>query len=67
MNTTILHENSTEHSTITEVLEDVYGQPTEGMSDIDKLDRLKELGCDDDVFITTNINTGETSVIVKHS
>jgi len=63
----ILHADSTEHASITEVLEEVYCQPTEGMSDEDQLIRLKELGCDDDVFITTNIRTGETSVIVKHN
>jgi hypothetical protein len=63
----ILHPDSTEHASITEVLEQVYCQPTKGMNDTDKLERLKELGCDDDVFITTNINTGETSVIIKHS
>ena len=62
----ILHQDSTEHASITEVLEEVYCQPTQGMSDDDKLTRLKELGCDDDVFIATNINTSETYVIVKH-
>jgi len=67
MNNKILHPDSTEHASITEVLENVYCQPTEGMSDADKLERLKELGCDDDVFITTNINTGETSISGKHT
>jgi len=67
MNTEILHPDSTEHASIDEVLERVYCQPTEGMSDADKLARLKELGCDDDVFLCTNINTGETSIIVKHN
>ena len=66
MNNKILHENTTEHSSITEVLEDVYCQPTKGMSDEGKLVRLRELSSDDDVFIAVNINTGETSVIVKH-
>jgi len=65
-NNKILHPDSTEHSSITEVLENVYCQPTEGMSEADKLARLKELGCDDDVFIVTDIRTGETSVVVKH-
>ena len=66
-NNKILHQDSTEHASITEVLEQVYCQPTTGMSDTDKLARLKELGCDDDVFIATDIRTGKTSVIVKHS
>ena len=66
MNNKILHENTTEHSSIAEVLEEVYCQSTQEMSDKDKLVRLKELGCDDEIFIATNINTGETSVIVKH-
>ena len=63
----LLHEDSTEHASINEVLEEVYCQPIEGMSDTDKLTRLEELGCDDDVFISTNINTGETLIIVKHN
>jgi len=67
MNTEILHPDSTEHASITEVLENVYCQPTKGMSEADKLERLKELGCDDDVFIATDIRTGETSIIVKHN
>ena len=67
MNTEIIHPDSTEHASITEVLENVYCQPTEGMSDADKLNRLQELACDDDVFLCANINTGETSIIVKHN
>ena len=67
MNNKILNPDSTEHASITEVLEEVYCQPTKGMSEADKLARLKELGCDDDIFISTDIRTGETSVIVKHS
>ena len=67
MNNKILNPDSTEHASITEVLENVYCQTTKGMSEADKLARLKELGCGDDIFISTDIRTGETSVIVKHS
>ena len=67
MKNKILHEDSTEHSTITEVLEDVYCQPTEGMNEATKLARLTELACDDDVFLVRNLQTTEFTIIVKHN
>ena len=67
MTNKILHEDSTEHSTITEVLEEVYCQPTEGMTEGDKLTRLKELGCDDDIFFVIHLQTSGFTILVKHN
>lgn len=67
MKNKILHEDTVEYTTVTEVLEEVYCQPTEGMTEGDKLTRLRELGCDDDVFVATDVQTGDMAILVKHN
>jgi len=67
MKNKILHEDSTEHATITEVLEEVYCQPTEGMTEAEMLARLKELGCDDDIFFVIHLQTAGFTILVKHN
>jgi hypothetical protein len=66
METNVLNENSTEHKSISDALQDVYCQPTDGMTEEDKIERLKELGADDEVYLAVNLLTNETIVIIKH-
>ena len=66
MKTKVLNENSTEHKSISDALKDVYCQPTDGMTEEAKIERLKELGADDEVYLAVNLLSKETIVIIKH-
>ena len=66
MTTKVLNENSTEHKSISDALQDVYCQPTDGMTEEAQIERLKELGGDDEVYLAVNLFTNETIVIIKH-